>query len=83
MIPVDFADALPGEGRKIYTVAFRHKVPVRPFCRAIPAPTRSSADHHDMAGDAFDAADDLIAAEAAPGKSLVITADRARWRIGR
>jgi len=72
MILVD-ADACPVK-EEIYTVAFRHKVPVRLFAGQY----LRHPEHHlitmTMAGDAFDAADDLIVAEAAPGR-LVITAD--------
>jgi len=72
MILVD-ADACPVK-EEIYTVAFRHKVPVRLFAGQYLRHPDHPLITMTMAGDAFDAADDLIAAEAAPG-SLVITAD--------
>ncbi|NKX46059.1 YaiI/YqxD family protein [Roseicyclus persicicus] len=72
MILVD-ADACPVK-EEIYTVAFRHGLPVRlvagSYLRHPDHPLISMT----VAGDAFDAADDVIAEAAAPG-SLVITAD--------
>jgi len=72
MILVD-ADACPVK-EEIYKVAFRHKLPVALFA----ANWLRHPDHPlismQVAGDAFDAADDLIAERAGPG-DLVITAD--------
>jgi uncharacterized protein YaiI (UPF0178 family) len=72
MILVD-ADACPVKD-EIYKVAFRHNTPVTLFAatwlRHPDHPLISMA----VAGDAFDAADDLIADRAGPG-DLVITAD--------
>ncbi len=72
MILVD-ADACPVK-EEIYTVAFRHKMPVRLFAGQYLRHPDHPLITMTMAGDAFDAADDLIAAEAVPG-TLVITAD--------
>jgi uncharacterized protein YaiI (UPF0178 family) len=72
MILVD-ADACPVKD-EIYTVAFRHKVPVRLFAGQYLRHPDHPLITMTMAGDAFDAADDLIAEAAGPG-SLVITAD--------
>ncbi len=66
-------DACPVK-EEIYTAAYRHKIPVR----LVAASYLRHPDHPlitmEMAGDAFDAADDVIAAAARPG-ALVITAD--------
>ena len=72
MILVD-ADACPVK-EEIYTVAFRHKVPVRLFAGQYLRHPDHPLISMTMAGYAFDAADDLIAEAAAPG-TLVITAD--------
>ena len=72
MILVD-ADACPVK-EEIYTVAFRHKTPVRLFAGQYLRHPDHPLISMTMAGDAFDAADDLIAEAAGPGK-LVITAD--------
>jgi len=72
MILVD-ADACPVKD-EIYTVAFRHKTPVRLFAGSYLRHPDHPLISMTMAGDAFDAADDLIAEAAAPG-TLVITAD--------
>lgn len=66
-------DACPVK-EEIYTCAYRHKIPVR----LVAASYLRHPDHPlitmVMAGDAFDAADDVIAEAAAPG-TLVITGD--------
>jgi uncharacterized protein YaiI (UPF0178 family) len=72
MILVD-ADACPVK-EEIYTVAFRHKMPVRLFAGQYLRHPDHPLISMTMAGDAFDAADDLIAEAARPG-TLVITAD--------
>ena len=72
MILVD-ADACPVKD-EIYTVAFRHKLPVRLFAAGYLRHPDHPLITMTMAGDAFDAADDLIAEAAGPG-ALVITAD--------
>ena len=72
MILVD-ADACPVKD-EIYTVAFRHKMPVRLFAGQYLRHPDHPLITMTMAGDAFDAADDLIVEQAAPG-CLVITAD--------
>jgi len=72
MILVD-ADACPVK-EEIYTVAFRHKVPVHLFAGQYLRHPDHPLITMTMAGDAFDAADDLIAERAGPG-CLVITAD--------
>jgi uncharacterized protein len=72
MILVD-ADACPVKD-EIYTVAFRHKCPVRLFAGQYLRHPDHPLITMTMAGDAFDAADDLIAEQAGPG-TLVITAD--------
>jgi hypothetical protein len=67
------ADACPVKD-EIYAAAYRHNVPVRLFAgQYLRHPTHPLISMT-MAGDAFDAADDLIAEIAAPG-ALVITAD--------
>lgn len=72
MILVD-ADACPVKDQ-VYAAAYRHKMPVRLFA----ATWLRHPDHPlismEMAGDGFDAADDLIVEAAGPG-DLVITAD--------
>ena len=72
MILVD-ADACPVK-EEIYTVAFRHKCPVRLFAGQYLRHPDHPLISMTMAGDGFDAADDLIAEAAGPG-TLVITAD--------
>lgn len=72
MILVD-ADACPVK-EDIYTVAFRHKLPVRLYAGSYLRHPDHPLISMIMAGDAFDAADDLIAAASGPG-CLVITAD--------
>ena len=72
MILVD-ADACPVKD-EIYRVAWRHEVPVR-----IVANSHLRVPDHPLiervvVSDSFDAADDWIAAQAAP-RSIVITAD--------
>lgn len=66
-------DACPVK-EEVYKCAYRHKIPVRlvagSYLRHPDHPLITMV----MAGDAFDAADDLIAEAAAPG-TLVITAD--------
>ena len=72
MILVD-ADACPVK-EQIYTAAYRHNRPVRLYAASyLRHPDHPLVTMH-AAGDRFDAADDLIAAEAGPG-TLVITAD--------
>jgi uncharacterized protein len=72
MILVD-GDACPVKD-EIYTVAYRHKLPVRLFAAGYLRHPDHPLITMIMAGEAFDAADDLIAAEAGPGR-VVITAD--------
>lgn len=72
MILVD-ADACPVK-EEIYTVAFRHKLPVRLYAGSYLRHPDHPLITMTMAGDAFDAADDLIAQASGPG-CLVITAD--------
>ncbi len=72
MILVD-ADACPVKD-EIYTVAFRHKLPVRLYAGSYLRHPEHPLISMIMAGDAFGAADDLIAAACGPG-CLVITAD--------
>ncbi len=72
MILVD-ADACPVKD-EIYTVAFRHKCPVRLFAGQYLRHPDHPLITMTMAGDAFDAADDLIVEQAGPG-TLVITTD--------
>jgi hypothetical protein len=72
MILVD-ADACPVKD-EIYTVAYRHKLPVRLFAASYLRTPDHPLISMTVAGDAFDAADDLIAGAAGPG-TLVITAD--------
>ena len=72
MILVD-GDACPVKD-EIYTIAYRHNMPVRLFAAGYLRHPDHPFITMTMAGDAFDAADDLIAATAAPGM-VVITAD--------
>lgn len=72
MILVD-ADACPVKN-EIYTVAFRHKLPVRLYAGSYLRHPDHPLITMTMAGDGFDAADDLIALASGPG-CLVITAD--------
>jgi uncharacterized protein YaiI (UPF0178 family) len=72
MILVD-ADACPVKDQ-IYAAAYRHDRPVRLYAASyLRHPDHPLITMH-VAGDAFDAADDLIAEAAAPG-TLVVTAD--------
>lgn len=72
MILVD-GDACPVKD-EIYAVAYRHKMPVRLFAAGYLRHPDHPLITMIMAGEGFDAADDLIAAEAGPGR-VVITAD--------
>ncbi|MDG4648863.1 YaiI/YqxD family protein [Roseibacterium sp. SDUM158017] len=72
MILVD-ADACPVKDQ-VYAAAYRHKMPVRLFAGSYLRHPDHPLISMTVAGDAFDAADDLIAEAAAPG-TLVITAD--------
>ncbi|MCU4651934.1 YaiI/YqxD family protein [Roseibacterium sp. SDUM158016] len=72
MILVD-ADACPVKDQ-IYAAAYRHKIPVRLFAAGYLRHPEHPLISMTVAGDAFDAADDLIAEAAAPG-TLVVTAD--------
>jgi len=72
MIFVD-ADACPVKD-EIYKVAWRHKMPVVLFAATWLRHPEHPQISLEVAGDAFDAADDLIAERARPG-CLVITAD--------
>ena len=72
MILVD-ADACPVKD-EIYTVAFRHALPVRLFAAGYLRHPAHPLISMTVAGAAFDAADDLIADAAGPGQ-LVVTAD--------
>jgi uncharacterized protein YaiI (UPF0178 family) len=67
------ADACPVKD-EIYAVAFRHNLPVRLFAATYLRHPEHPLISMTMAGDAFDAADDLIADAAGPGQ-LVVTAD--------
>ncbi|MEM7722277.1 MAG: YaiI/YqxD family protein [Pseudomonadota bacterium] len=72
MILVD-ADACPVKD-EIYKVAWRHKIPVKLFAATWLRHPEHPLISMEVAGDAFDAADDLIAEVATPG-DIVITAD--------
>lgn len=72
MILVD-ADACPVK-EQIYAAAYRHKKPVRLFAASYLRHPDHPLISMTMAGEGFDAADDLIAEAAAPG-TLVVTAD--------
>lgn len=72
MILVD-ADACPVK-EEIYTVAFRHKLLVRLYAGSYLRHPEHPSITMIAAGSAFDAADDLIVADAGPA-CLVITAD--------
>ena len=72
MILVD-GDACPVKD-EIYTIAYRHKLPVRLFAAGYLRHPDHPLITMIMAGEGFDAADDLIAAEAGPGR-VVVTAD--------
>jgi len=72
MILVD-ADACPVK-EEIYKAAYRHQTRVHLYAASYLRHPDHPLIAMTAAGDAFDAADDLIAAAAAPG-SLVITAD--------
>ncbi len=72
MILVD-ADACPVK-EEIYKAAWRHKIPVVLYAATYLRHPDHPLISMQMAGDAFDAADDLIAEAARPG-TLVITAD--------
>jgi len=67
------ADACPVK-EEIYKAAYRHGLPVRLVAGSYLRHPEHPLITMQMAGDAFDAADDLIA-EAAGPQSLVITAD--------
>ncbi|GAA5069390.1 YaiI/YqxD family protein [Roseibacterium beibuensis] len=67
------ADACPVK-EEIYAAAYRHKLPVRLFAAQYLRHPDHPLISMTMAGETFDAADDLIAEAAAPG-ALVITAD--------
>lgn len=66
-------DACPVK-EEIYTCAYRHKIPVRLVAGSYLRHPNHPLITMVMAGDAFDAADDVIFEAAAPG-TLVITAD--------
>ncbi len=72
MILVD-ADACPVKDA-IYAAAYRHEVRVRLFAASYLRHPDHPLISLTVAGDGFDAADDLIAEAAAPG-TLVVTAD--------
>ncbi len=72
MILVD-ADACPVK-EQIYAAAYRHGTPVRLFAAGYLRHPEHPLISMTVAGDAFDAADDLIADAAVPG-TLVVTAD--------
>lgn len=72
MILVD-ADACPVK-EEIYTVAFRHKLPVHLYAAQYLRTPDHPLVEMTAAGDAFDAADDLIAEAAEPGQ-IVVTSD--------
>ncbi|WP_224814820.1 YaiI/YqxD family protein [Hasllibacter sp. MH4015] len=67
------ADACPVK-EEIYKAAWRHEIPVRLVAGSYLRHPEHPLITMEMAGDAFDAADDVIEAAAGPG-SLVITAD--------
>jgi uncharacterized protein YaiI (UPF0178 family) len=67
------ADACPVKDQ-IYAAAYRHKVPVRLYAATYLRHPDHPLISMIQAGDAFDAADDKIVEDAAPG-TLVITAD--------
>jgi uncharacterized protein YaiI (UPF0178 family) len=67
------ADACPVK-EAIYTAAYRHRCPVRLFAAAYLRHPDHPSISMTVAGAGFDAADDLIAAAAGPGR-LVITSD--------
>lgn len=67
------ADACPVKD-DIYTVAFRHKLPVRLFAGSYLRHPDHPLIAMVVAGEGFDAADDKIAEQANP-QALVITAD--------
>jgi uncharacterized protein len=67
------ADACPVKDQ-VYAAAYRHKVPVRLFAATWLRHPEHPLISMTMAGDGFDAADDLIAEAAGPG-TLVVTAD--------
>lgn len=66
-------DACPVK-EEIYTCAYRHKIPVRLVAGSYLRHPAHPLITMVMAGDAFDAADDVIAEGAGPD-SLVVTAD--------
>lgn len=72
MILVD-ADACPVKDT-IYTIAYRHQIAVRLYAAGYLRHPEHPLISMIMAGDGFDAADDMIAATAGPGM-VVITAD--------
>jgi uncharacterized protein YaiI (UPF0178 family) len=67
------ADACPVK-EQIYAAAYRHGTPVRLFAAGYLRHPDHPLISMIVAGDGFDAADDLIAGAAGPG-SLVVTAD--------
>ena len=67
------ADACPVK-EEIYKAAFRHGIPVRLVAGSYLRHPDHPLVSMQMAGDGFDAADDLIAEAAGPG-TLVVTAD--------
>ncbi|MGP1358009.1 YaiI/YqxD family protein [Roseicyclus sp.] len=72
MILVD-ADACPVKDQ-VYAAAYRHKMPVRLFAATWLRHPEHPLISMTVAGEGFDAADDLIAEAAGPG-TLVVTAD--------
>jgi len=66
-------DACPVKD-EVYTCAYRHNIPVQLVAGSYLRHPNHPLITMTMAGDAFDAADDVIAQGAGPG-SLVITAD--------
>jgi uncharacterized protein YaiI (UPF0178 family) len=67
------ADACPVKDQ-IYAAAYRHRVPVTLYAGSYLRHPDHPLISMVTAGDAFDAADDLIVADAGPG-TLVVTAD--------
>lgn len=72
MILVD-ADACPVK-EQVYAAAYRHGTPVRLFAASYLRHPEHPLISMTVAGEGFDAADDLIAEAAGPG-TLVVTAD--------
>jgi uncharacterized protein len=67
------ADACPVKDQ-VYAAAYRHKMPVRLFAATWLRHPEHPLILMTVAGEGFDAADDLIAEAAGPG-TLVVTAD--------